>query len=255
MASLVIPEQLRDAHRTALRRLVEGAEPRLLGQRLELTALRADGTEFPIELSIAAVEPHGHGALFTGFVRDITSRKAIERERASLLVRERDSRRGAEAAQQQTEFIAEVGTVLDTALDYERALEEFARIAVPRLGDWCVIDVLEEDGSIARYAAAHADPSRHELVQALLDDLPRRPRAPSRDCPYTIRTGQSQLIQAVTEEMLQVGQLAQNEEHGRLLRELGFRSAIVVPLRARGRILGAIGLALGDDTHAHVRAR
>ena len=247
MASLVIPEQLRDAHRTALNRLVEGAEPRLLGQRLELTALRADGTEFPIELSISAVESHGHRALFTGFVRDISSRKAIERERASLLVRERDSRRGAEAAQQQTEFIAEVGTVLDTALDYERALEEFARIAVPRLGDWCVIDVLEEDGSIARYAAAHADPSRHELVRALLDTYPADPTA-EQGLPYTIRTGQSQLIEQVTDEMLQVGQLAQSEEHGRLLRELGFRSSIVVPLRARGRILGALGLALGDDT-------
>ena len=94
MAALIIPETLRDAHRTALRRVVEGAEPRLLGQRLELTALRADGSEFPIELSIAAVESQdGHRALFTGFVRDITSRKEIERERASLLVRERDSRR------------------------------------------------------------------------------------------------------------------------------------------------------------------
>ena len=130
----------------------EGAEPRLLGQRLELTgACARDGSEFPIELSITSgrVTRADHGALFTGFIRDITARKEIERERASLLVQERDSRRGAEAAQQQTEFIAEVGTVLDTALDYERALEELARIAVPRLGDWCVIDVLEDDGSIA----------------------------------------------------------------------------------------------------------
>ena len=82
-------------------------------------------------------------------------------------MRERDSRRYAETAQQQTEFIAEVGTVLDTALDYERALQEFARIAVPRLGDWCVIDVLEEDGSIARYAVAHANPDRHGLIEEL----------------------------------------------------------------------------------------
>ena len=247
MAALVIPEKLRDAHRNALRRIVEGAEPRLLGQRLELTARRSDGSEFPIELSISAVDPRGHGALFTGFVRDITARKEIERERASLLVRERDSRRGAEAAQEQTEFIAEVGTVLDTALDYERALEEFARIAVPRLGDWCVIDVLEEDGSIARYAAAHTDPSRHEAIQALRDVYPADPNA-RRGLPYTIRTGESQLIPVVSDDMLAVGQIAQSEEHARLLRELGFRSAIVVPLRARGRILGAIGLALGNDT-------
>jgi PAS domain S-box-containing protein len=248
MAALIIPESLREAHRSALRRLAEGAEPRLLGQRLELTALHADGREFPIELSITAIESAGQDrALFTGFVRDITARKQVERERATLLARERDSRREAEAVQQQTEFIAEVGTVLDTALDYERALEELARIAVPRLGDWCVIDVLEEDGSIARYAAAHASPDRHALIDALREHYPGDPDA-RRGLPYTIRTGESQLIETVTEEMLEVGELAQDEKHAQLLRELGFRSAIVVPLRARGRILGALGLALGEDT-------
>src|SRR6185503_17703728 len=183
----------------------------------------------------------------TGYIRDITPRKQIERERASLLVRERDSRRGAEAAQEQTEFIAEVGTVLDTALDYKHALEEFARIAVPRLGDWCVIDVLEQDGSIARLAAAHADPDRRALMQELRDRYVTNPDA-DQGLPFTIRTGESQLIPQVTDEMMQVGAIPQDEEHARLLRELGFRSALVVPLRARGRILGALGLGLGGDT-------
>jgi PAS domain S-box-containing protein len=248
MAALVIPETLRDAHRSSLKRVVEGAEPRLLGQRLELTALRADGSEFPIELSITAVASEsGHRARFTGFVRDITSRKEIERERATLLVRERDSRRAAEAAQHQTEFIAEVGTVLDTALDYRQALEELARIAVPRLGDWCVIDVLEEDGSIARYAVAHANPDRQELVEELRTRYPANPEA-AQGLPLAIRTGESQLFPEVTDDMVVPGRLAQDEGHARVLRELGFRSALVVPLRARGRILGAIGLALGDDS-------
>lgn len=247
MAELIIPETLREAHRTGLRRLTEGKEPRLIGQRLELTATRADGTEFPVELSIASVETRdGHERLFTGFVRDITTRKEIERERASLLVRERDSRRAAESAQQQTAFIAEVGTVLDTALDYRHALEELARIAVPRMGDWCVIDVLEEDGSIARYAAAHADPDRRHLVDALRERYPADPNA-AEGLPMTIRTGESQLIPEITDDLLAVGALAQDEEHARLLRELGFRSAIIVPLRARGRILGAIGLGLSGE--------
>ena len=248
MAPLIIPQTLRDAHTSSLQRVVGGAEPRLLGQRLELTALRSDGSEFPIELSITAVESGGgHSARFTGFVRDITSRKEIERERATLLVRERDSRRAAEAAQLQTEFIAEVGTVLDTALDYRQALEELARIAVPRLGDWCVIDVLEEDGSIARYAVAHANPERQELVEALRDRYPADAEA-QQGLPLAIRTGESQLIPEITDEMLTPGGIAQDERHAEALRELGFRSALVVPLRARGRILGAIGLALGPES-------
>jgi PAS domain S-box-containing protein len=247
MAPLVIPPTLRDAHRGSLQRVVGGEEPRLLGQRLELTAQRADGSEFPIELSITALAvEHGHRARFTGFVRDITSRKEIERERATLLVRERDSRRAAEAAQTQTEFIAEVGTVLDTALDYREALEELARIAVPRLGDWCVIDVLEEDGSIARYAVAHADPERQHLVEALRERYPAHADA-NEGLPLAIRTGESQLIPEVTDEMLTPGHIAQDEEHAEVLRKLGFRSALVVPLRARGRILGAVGLGLGSE--------
>ena len=248
MAELIIPETLRDAHRAALTRIVEGAEPRLLGQRLELAAMRRDGGEFPIELSITGIEPgEGHTALFTGFVRDITARKEIERERASLLVRERESRRAAEAAQQQTAFIAEVGTILDTALDYRESLEQLARVAVPRLGDWCVIDVLEPDGTIARYSVAHANPERQELANELRDLYPADPEA-EQGLPLAIRTGESQLIPEVTDEMLAVGALAQSEEHARILRELGFRSAVVVPLRARGRILGAVGLALGDES-------
>ena len=124
LAALIIPESLREAHRSALRRIGEGADPRLLGQRLELTG-DTRGRRASSRSSSRSRRPSprdSHGTLFTGFVRDITARKEIERERATLLVRERDSRRYAETAQQQTEFIAEVGTVLDTALDYERAL-------------------------------------------------------------------------------------------------------------------------------------
>ena len=246
MAELIIPESLRDAHRTALQRVAGGAAPRLLGRRLELTAIRREGSEFPVELSITNATS-GHDAVFTGFIRDITSRKDIERERASLLVRERDARRGAEAAQQRTEFVADVGTVLDTALDYEQALQQLARVAVPRLGDWCVIDVLTEEGAIERYAVAHADPAKQELIEQLRDNYPADPDA-DEGLPRAIRTGESQLLAEITDEMLEPGRIAQSEEHARVLRELGFRSAIIVPLRARGRILGAVGLALGQDS-------
>ena len=164
-----------------------------------------------------------------------------------MLVKERDARRGAEAAEESTAFVADMGTALDTALEYEQALEEFARIAVPRLGDFCVIDVLEDDGTIHREAAAHADPEKADLIEQLRDHYPADPEAPQ-GLPLTIRTGQSQLIPEVTQEMLDPGQIAQDDEHSRIMRELGFRSAIVVPLRAprqdpgRGRH-GALGTA------------
>jgi|GEM_PF-283432 PAS domain S-box-containing protein len=81
MGSLIIPASLRDKHRRGLARYLATGEGPVLGQRIELTALRADGEEFPVELSITRVgseEP----AIFTGFVRDITERKRVEAVRA-----------------------------------------------------------------------------------------------------------------------------------------------------------------------------
>ncbi|HLG94504.1 MAG TPA: PAS domain S-box protein, partial [candidate division Zixibacteria bacterium] len=77
MAELIIPPALREAHREGLRRFLAIGEGKVLGQRVEMTALRADGTEFPVELSIQRIgfsEP----PFFTGFVRDITERKRVE---------------------------------------------------------------------------------------------------------------------------------------------------------------------------------
>ena len=84
MAELIIPEQLREAHRTGLRRLIETGQPTIAGRRLETTALRADGTEFPIELAVMQVRVAGRPPVFTGYLRDITERKKAEAEVAFL---------------------------------------------------------------------------------------------------------------------------------------------------------------------------
>ncbi len=77
MAEVIIPPQLRDQHRSGLGRYLAGGEGRVLNQRLELTAMRADQTEFPIELAIARM-PTGSPLLFTGYLRDITDQKRAE---------------------------------------------------------------------------------------------------------------------------------------------------------------------------------
>lgn len=77
MAELIIPPSLRQTHREGLRRFVATGKEKAMGRRLELTALRADGTEFPVELSIQRI-PLGEPPLFTGFIRDISERKRAE---------------------------------------------------------------------------------------------------------------------------------------------------------------------------------
>jgi PAS domain S-box-containing protein len=79
LADLIIPPSLRQAHREGMARYLETGEGPVLGKRLELTGMRADGTEFPVELAITRVDVPGP-PLFTGYLRDITQRKRADQE-------------------------------------------------------------------------------------------------------------------------------------------------------------------------------
>jgi PAS domain S-box-containing protein len=92
MADVIVPPVLRDAHRAGLARQISTGTGTILGRRLELTALRADGTEFPVEVAISRVDLPD-APLFTGYLRDITERKRAEAERQSLEDRLHQSQR------------------------------------------------------------------------------------------------------------------------------------------------------------------
>jgi PAS domain S-box-containing protein len=144
-------------------------------------------------------------------------------------------------------FLAEAATELSLSLDYERTLTRVARLAVPDFADWCVIDLVEDD-RLHRLAVAHADPAKVQLVV----DLEARYPSDRKGTWEVVRTARSRVVPEVTDEMLV--QVAQNDEHLRLARELGLRSAVTVPLTARGRVLGVLswaasrpGLRYDDD--------
>jgi PAS domain S-box-containing protein len=105
LAELIIPPTLREAHRAALARFAETGEAPILGRRLELTGLRADGEEFPLELTVTRIG-QSEPPLFAGFVRDITERRRSAVELAQLLEAERDARVRAEAAERHASQLA-----------------------------------------------------------------------------------------------------------------------------------------------------
>lgn len=162
-----------------------------------------------------------------GVARDIT-----ERKRAENALR----------------FLADASTVLASSLDYQTTLVNVARLAVPRIADWCVVDIVEEDGSIQRLAVAHVDPAKEELASEVQRRYPSDPSS-SQGVAAAIRAGEPRLFPEISDAQLVAA--ARDPEHLAMLRRLGFRSAMVVPLVARGRTLGAISLVSAESGHRY----
>ncbi len=106
------------------------------------------------------------------------------------------------------------------------------------------MDVLEEDGSITSVAVAHQDPEKIALARELRERYPQDPES-DYGLPNVLRTGEPELVPEIPEALIE--QAATDEEHRRLLRELGLNAYMVVPLAARGRILGAISLVSAES--------
>jgi PAS domain S-box-containing protein len=169
-------------------------------------------------------------------MEDLASRAALAVDNARLYARER-------ATGDQLAFLAEMSSVLASSLDHETTLANVADLIVPRFADWCVADVVAEDGSIQRLAVVHKDAGKAEWAGRLRDAHPPIPDEPE-GAARVIRTGEPVLYRRITDQLLESS--APGPENLRVLRELGMASAMVVPLKARGRTLGALMLVSSD---------
>jgi PAS domain S-box-containing protein len=207
------------------------------------TAYRTVGLEDGVERWVAArgqsfFDESGRAVRFIGTVLDITERKKADEERDLLLVREQLARVEAVRARRRFSLLAAAGTTLSASLDYEATLEGITSLVVPDLADWCLLDILEEDGSVNQLAA-HTDPAKEDLLR----ELSAHERF-GEDAPGTVarvlRTGQSVLVPNVSDSLLGAG--ATSEEHLEVLRRLEVCSLMSVPLLARRKTLGAMTL-------------
>ncbi len=150
----------------------------------------------------------------------------------------------AQAAERRATFLAEATTLLSSSLDYEKTLEAVAHAAVPWVADWCGVDILGEDGEVRRLAVAHVDPAKVEWARALSERYPYDPDAP-RGIPEVLRTGRAELYAEIPDALLVAA--SKDEEHLRLMREIGFNSAMIVPLAAHGHAFGAITFVTAES--------
>ena len=224
--TVIIPADRHDEEKSVLDRIRRGEKV----EHFETVRCRKDGTCLPIELSVSPIRRHGVVVGASKIARDISDRKRAQEQA------DRDHRR--------TAFLADIVDVLAKSLDYEETLKSVASLAVPTLADWSAVDIVQDDGEIARLAVEHVDAAKIELAM----ELRRRyedPTAPH-SAPQVIRTAVPALIAEITDEMI-VAAARGDEDRIRLARSLGLTSYICVPLVVAGRAIGAITLATAES--------
>jgi serine phosphatase RsbU (regulator of sigma subunit)/PAS domain-containing protein len=148
-----------------------------------------------------------------------------------------------EAALRQ-QFLAEAGAALSSSLEYEETLQRVAQLAVPRLADWCAVELPDERGTLQQVGLAHVDAARVEEAREMRVRYPPDPDAPVGS--YAVmRTGQANLIPEIPEELLV--EAARDEEHLAAIRALSIRSGMSVPMITAGRVLGVMTFVFSDS--------
>ena len=141
-------------------------------------------------------------------------------------------------------FLAQSSAVLASSLDHRELLQQVATLTVPELADWCAVDLRSADGGIERAALAHADPEMVAWANELADRYPPDPEGRT-GVANVLRTGAAELYPEIPDELVRAA--AVDEEHYRMLTEIGMRSAIIAPLIARERTIGALTFVAGPS--------
>src|SRR5436190_22367529 len=126
-------------------------------------------------------------------------------------------------------FLLRASELLGESLDYEETLQRVADLAVPDVADWCSVDLIDDDGSIQQVAVAHIDPEKVALAREMRRRYPPDTSATS-GIPNVVRTGRSELFEAITDDLLEETVPDDQRELLDLVRQLGPVSAMIVPL-------------------------
>lgn len=221
MAELIIPPKHRAAHYTGLKRYLATGEARILGRALELEAMHANGMTVPVQVSIVRV-PLSDPPVFISFLRDLTPQRRA-------------------AARQQ--ILADAGAILGASLDHEETLTNLSRVLIPALADWYAVDIREpRSGEVRRIHVDHRDPSKLAMAHLMARKYPST--SEDQGVRAVLRTGKTEWLREIPDDV--IDRAAQNPEHRGMLRSLGLRSYIIVPLSVRGTVYGAMTLVTAE---------
>ena len=154
----------------------------------------------------------------------------------------------AGAAERRSSFLAEASRILASGLEYDKTMANVARLVVPMLGDNCVVDAIGEDGTIRRVAEASADPAKEQWLRKLR----KFPSGSSRLGSPVLRvmqTGRTEFTPHFDDAALQA--VAPNDEYLEIVRAIGPRSSVTIPLKSRDRIVGAITFGMAESGRSY----
>ncbi|MEQ1504338.1 MAG: ATP-binding protein, partial [Myxococcota bacterium] len=205
-------------------------ENAVVGLADDTVLVRRDGTSVAIDDSAAPIrDPHGRLVGVVLVFRDVSQRRADELRRA---------------------FLVRATEELGSSLDYRTTLATVARLAVPRVADWCAVDVFE-DGVLRRLGVAHVDPEKIRFVEQIQARYPADPTV-DRGTWRVLRTGRSEWAAEIPDALLVAS--AQDAEHLALIRALMLRSYVVVPLTIGGERIGVLSFVMAESGRRHVEA-
>ncbi|MCU0492095.1 MAG: ATP-binding protein [Chloroflexaceae bacterium] len=201
-----------------------GLRPEQLTGPVEMALRHQDGRKIWLEQHYVPVQgPDGRLLAVESVARDITAR------------------RRAEAVLQ---LLANASTNLFESLDYTITLQRLARLVVPELADFCIIDMVDDKGAVQLAVVAHADPAREPLLHELRNAYPLQPNS-NQPAWQVLQHGEPLLVSKVTSDWL--NQVTLDEGHRQLLYQLELHSTLMVPLRLRGQVQGVLSLASRED--------
>ena len=191
---------------------------------------------------------NGEPLYLMGISEDITEKKESEHQRLSLL-REQVARVEAEKIAERLVFFSEASAVLNESLNLKTMLKSFARVITTKMADWCVVDLVSEEGvQIEHIAVSHRNPTKAAWAQDWRQKHPLDWNA-KRGSPRVIKTGQPELYKNITKEILRAS--VSDEESLQELLRLGMCSAMIVPLKASGKVIGALTFVTSESQRAY----
>jgi PAS domain S-box-containing protein len=204
----------------------------------EIVGLRKDGTTLPVEIKNSDLIYRGR-RLQVAAMRNITDRKQAE-QAAAKLADEQRAREIAELMRQRAQFLADASRLLASSFDTATTLKQLALLAVPYLADYCVVTIVDDNGTQTRSAIVHSDPDKLEILQKSVSMWPDQ-WPDDHPIASMILNGESVIIPRTTDTHAQA--IALNPEHLALLRQLKAESYMSVPIGTGGDVIGNISFS------------